>query len=46
MFQVADSIIPSDEELEKAEVDAGETPRGDASMSINTDYGQLKSKYR
>eukprot|EP00096_Caligus_rogercresseyi_P000100 TRINITY_DN1025_c0_g2_i1.p1 TRINITY_DN1025_c0_g2~~TRINITY_DN1025_c0_g2_i1.p1 ORF type:complete len:346 (+),score=111.06 TRINITY_DN1025_c0_g2_i1:25-1062(+) len=27
------------------EVDAGETPRGDASMVIHTDYGDLKSKY-
>ena len=42
--KVAESIIPSDEELEK--VDAGETPRGDKSMVIKTDYGNLKSKYR
>lgn len=42
--KVAESIIPSDEELEK--VDAGETPRGDKSMVIKTDYGELKSKYR
>ena len=27
------------------EVDAGEAPRGDKSMVIKTDYGELKSKY-
>lgn len=40
-----ESVIPepSDEELE--EVDAGETPRGDKSMIIKTEHGDLKSKY-
>jgi hypothetical protein len=33
----------SDDELEN--LDAGETPRGDKSMIIKTDYGELKSKY-
>merc|ERR1719320_1350103 len=28
------------------EVDAGEAPRGEASMVIKTDYGELKSKYK
>ena len=41
----AESIIPdlSDEEMD--ELDAGETPRGDKSMVIKTDHGDLKSNY-
>ncbi len=45
MLQVPESTVPdlSDEELDK--VDAGETPRGDKSMTIDTEHGKLKSKY-
>ncbi len=40
-----ESSVPevSDEELEN--VDAGEAPRGDKSMIIDTEHGQLRSKY-
>ena len=44
--RAAESIIPSDNELENKKLDSGETPRGDESMVIKTDYGNLKSKYR
>ena len=41
-----ESLIPdiSDDELDK--VDAGQAKRGDASMAIKTEHGELKSKYR
>jgi hypothetical protein len=40
-------MLPSDDELDRSKtLDAGETPRGDDSMVIKTDYGDLKSKYR
>ena len=45
-WKAAESIIPSDDELDNKKLDTGETPRGDESMFIKTDHGKLKSKYR
>ena len=39
------STVLSEMAVNLEDVDAGEAPRGDKSMIIKTDYGELKSKY-